>query len=97
MRNPEFEIGTNTTVTVYTGEQKFNNSFGTANQTGGWGVLRKGCASQIWRGAATPSAFYLNGGPRPEQSILVRPSFQHREHGIRMTSSNITSCSRSTA
>ena len=26
MRNPEFEIGSNTTVTVYSGIQKFNNS-----------------------------------------------------------------------
>ena len=26
----EFEIGNNTVVTVYTGEQKFNNSFGTS-------------------------------------------------------------------
>ena len=25
MRNPEFEIGTNTTVTVYQGVQKYNN------------------------------------------------------------------------
>src|SRR5262245_40248053 len=35
MRNPEFEIGTNTTITIYSGLQKFGNSFGTANQTGG--------------------------------------------------------------
>ena len=32
MRNPEFEIGTSTAVTVYSGIQKFNNPYGTANQ-----------------------------------------------------------------
>ena len=36
MRNPEFEIGTNTTITVYQGVQKWHNpGDGTANQTGG--------------------------------------------------------------
>src|SRR3954469_5263215 len=35
MRNPEFEIGPSSSVTIYSGLQKFNNSFGTANQTGG--------------------------------------------------------------
>src|ERR1017187_4479542 len=35
MRNPEFEIGTSTAVTVYSGIQKYNNPYGTANQTGG--------------------------------------------------------------
>ncbi|HEY3762891.1 MAG TPA: hypothetical protein VGN23_14190 [Verrucomicrobiae bacterium] len=60
MRNPEFEIGSNTTVTVYTGEQKFNNSFGTANQTGGW-VIYKGASQSAWTSNAL--SFYLNGGP----------------------------------
>src|ERR1039457_2993330 len=58
MRNPEFEIGTNTTVTVYSGEQKFNNSFGTANQTGGW-VFYKGATQSSWSSNAL--GFYLNG------------------------------------
>src|SRR5256885_11784966 len=40
MRNPEFEIGPATSITIYSGEQKFNNSFGTANQTGGAGVFK---------------------------------------------------------
>ncbi len=38
MRNPEFEIGTNTTVTIWSGVYKWGNS-GNAlvcNQTGGW-------------------------------------------------------------
>lgn len=62
MRNPEFEIGSNTVVTVYTGEQKFNNSFGTANQTGGW-VIFKGASQSSWSSNAL--SFYLNGGPSP--------------------------------
>jgi len=60
MRNPEFEIGTNTTVTVYSGEQKFNNGFGTANQTGGW-VIYKGATQSAW--SSNAFNFYLNGGP----------------------------------
>ena len=35
MRQPEFDIGANTSVTIYSGVQKFGNSYGTANQTGG--------------------------------------------------------------
>jgi len=61
MRNPQFEIGTSTTVTIFSGEQKFNNpSFGTANQTGGW-VFYKGAAQSSWSSNAL--GFYLNGGP----------------------------------
>ncbi len=62
LRNPEFEIGTNTTVTVYSGLQKFNNSFGTANQTGGW-VIYRGATQSSWSSNAL--SFYLNGGPSP--------------------------------
>ena len=60
MRNPEFEIGTNTTVTVYSGEQKYNNGFSTANQTGGW-VIYKGTTQSTW--SSNAFNFYLNGGP----------------------------------
>jgi len=60
MRNPEFEIGSNTSVTVYSGIQKFNNFFGTANQTGGW-VIYKGATQSSWSSNAL--SFYLNGGP----------------------------------
>ncbi len=62
MRNPEFEIGTNTAVTVYSGIQKLNNSYGTANQTGGW-VIYKGATQSSWSSNAL--SFYLNGGPSP--------------------------------
>jgi hypothetical protein len=62
MRNPEFEIGTNTVVTVYSGIQKLNNSYGTANQTGGW-VIYKGATQSSWSSNAL--SFYLNGGPSP--------------------------------
>ena len=62
MRNPEFEIGTNTTLTVYSGVQKYNNSYGTANQTGGW-VIYKGASWSSWSSNAL--GFYLNGGPSP--------------------------------
>ena len=60
MRSPEFEIATNTTVTVYSGIQKYNNSYGIANQTGGW-VLYKGGSQSSWSSNAL--GFYLNGGP----------------------------------
>jgi len=62
MRNPEFEIGTNTTITVYSGVQKLNNSYGTANQTGGW-VFFKGASQTAWSSNAL--SFFLNGGPSP--------------------------------
>ena len=62
MRSPEFEIGTNTIVTVYSGIQKFNNPYGTANQTGGW-VFYKGATQSAWSSNAL--SFYLNGGPSP--------------------------------
>jgi hypothetical protein len=60
MRNPEFEIGTNTSITIYSGIQKFNNSYGTANQTGGT-LYFKGLTQGVW--SATNLSFYLNGGP----------------------------------
>jgi len=58
MRNPEFEVSTNTPITVYSGVQKFNNSYGTANQTGGW-VVYKGATQSSWSSNAL--GFYLNG------------------------------------
>jgi hypothetical protein len=62
MRSPEFEIGTNTTVTVYSGIQKYNNSYGTANQTGGT-LYFKGQTQGAW--SSTALSFYTNGGPSP--------------------------------
>ncbi|HJT80532.1 MAG TPA: hypothetical protein VJ719_04985 [Chthoniobacterales bacterium] len=47
MRNPRVEFANNTQITIYSGVQKFNNSFGTANQTGG-GVYYKGATQNTW-------------------------------------------------
>ena len=47
MRDPWIEIGNNTPITIYSGVQKFGNSFGTANQTGG-GVYFKGATQGVW-------------------------------------------------
>ena len=60
MRNPEFELGPGSTITIYSGLQKYSNSFGTANQTGGT-VFYKGLSQGVWN--ATNLQFYLNGGP----------------------------------
>jgi glycosidase len=62
MRKPEFEIGPSNTITVYSGIQKLNNSYGTANQTGGT-VYYKGATQGTWSSASL--SFYLNGGPSP--------------------------------
>jgi hypothetical protein len=47
MRNPEFEIGTNTTVTLYTGLWKWNNNVQIANQTGGT-LFYKSASQSSW-------------------------------------------------
>jgi len=49
MRSPEFEIGTNTTVTVWSGVWKWSNGGSTllCNQTGGW-VFYKGATQSSW-------------------------------------------------
>jgi glycosidase len=60
MRNPEFEIGTNTVVTVYQGVQKYNNSYGTANQTGGL-LYYRGASQSAWGSVALN--WYANGLP----------------------------------
>ncbi|HOX55281.1 MAG TPA: alpha-amylase family glycosyl hydrolase [Candidatus Paceibacterota bacterium] len=63
MRSPEFEIGTDTTVTVYQGVQKYNNpGYGTANQTGGT-LYYKGATQGSWSNTAL--TWHLNGGPSP--------------------------------
>ncbi|MGP8201741.1 MAG: hypothetical protein ACLQU4_19800 [Limisphaerales bacterium] len=51
MRNPEFEIGTNTTVTVYTGLWKWNSGMQIANQTGGT-LFYKGASQSAWSSSA---------------------------------------------
>src|SRR3974390_1810751 len=53
MRSPEFEIGTNTTVTVWSGVWKWSNGGSTllCNQTGGW-VFYKGATQSSWSSSA---------------------------------------------
>ena len=67
MRNPEFEVGTNSIVTIYQGVQKFNNSYGTANQTGGT-LYFKGLTQGVWN--STNLQFYLEWRAQPEQPVL---------------------------
>jgi glycosidase len=78
MRNPEFEIGSNTVVTIYSGEQKYNNAFGIANQTGGW-VFYKGATQTSWSSNAL--SFYLNGGPSPNNQYWSA-SFNTTNFGV---------------
>jgi hypothetical protein len=58
MRNPEFEAANTTSITIYSGVQKFNNSFGTANQTGGT-LYYKGLSQNVWQSVAL--GFSSNG------------------------------------
>lgn len=55
MRDPWMEISNNpaspTTVTVYSGVQKYGNAYGTANQTGGT-LYFKGASQNVWQTAA---------------------------------------------
>src|SRR6266496_3941827 len=62
MRNPESDFSTTNTLTIYSGIQKLNNSYGTANQTGGW-LFYKGVTQGSWSSNAL--SFHLNGGPSP--------------------------------
>ncbi len=68
MRNPEFWIGTNTTITVYQGVQKYNNpGYGTANQTGGT-LYYKGSSQGTW--SSTASGLASGRRPQPQQPVL---------------------------
>ena len=58
MRSPEFEVGPATTLTVYQGVQKYNNPYGTANQTGGT-LYYKGASQGAW--SSTALQFHLDG------------------------------------
>jgi glycosidase len=76
MRNPEFAIGTNTTVTFYTGVWKWNGGVQIANQTGGtlfyksftqsnWSstglnFYSNTSANQYWQASLNPAAFNAN-------------------------------------
>ena len=76
LRNPEFEIGTNTVITFYTGLWKYSGATQLANQTGGW-LIYKGASqalwssnaltwvtntasNQYWKGSCSSSAFGAN-------------------------------------
>ena len=60
MRSPEFEIGTNTAIAVFSGVQKWNNAYGTANQNGGT-LFYKGATQTNWNSA--PFNWYTNTSP----------------------------------
>ena len=50
MRNPEFEVSANTTVTIYSGNQ-FQNGSGSGNQTGGQ-LYYKAASASAWSNVA---------------------------------------------
>ena len=72
MRNPEFEMAANTTVTIYQGLQKYNNpGYGAANQTGGT-LYFKGLTQSAW--SSTALNWHTNGSPSPNNQYW-RASF----------------------
>src|SRR4051812_11817621 len=71
MRQPEFDIGANTPVTIYSGVQKFGNSYGTANQTGGT-LFYKGASQGVWQNA--PLGFAANSGNDQYWSASINTS-----------------------
>jgi hypothetical protein len=79
MRNPEFEAANTTLVTVYSGVQKFNNSFGTADQTGGT-LYYKGLSQNVWQSVAL--TFYLNGSGSTANNQYWSASFTPSAAGI---------------
>jgi glycosidase len=79
MRNPEFEIANTTSITVYSGVQKFNNSFGTANQTGGT-LYYKGQSQNVWQSIAL--TFDRNGSGATANNQYWRASFTPSAAGI---------------
>jgi hypothetical protein len=79
MRNPEFEAGNTTAITVYSGVQKFNNSFGTANQTGGT-LYYKGQTQNTWQ--SVPLGFYQNGSGSLANNQYWSASFTPSTAGI---------------
>ena len=79
MRNPEFEFNNSTSITIYSGVQKFNNSYGTANQTGGT-LYYKGITQGGWQ--STPLSFYLNGSGTTANNQYWSASFTPAITGI---------------
>jgi subtilisin family serine protease len=59
MRDPAYEIARGTNFTVYSGVRKFNNAYGTANQTGGTLFYRAG-TNGAW--SSNSLGFYTNSG-----------------------------------
>jgi glycosidase len=64
MRNPEFAIGTNTTVAFYTGVWKFNGATQLCNQTGGT-LFYKTASQNSW--SSTNLNFYSNNSGNGNQ------------------------------
>ncbi len=52
MRNPEFEIGTNTTVTVYTACNQFTARSGNPGDQGGGTLYYKAASATTWSSTA---------------------------------------------
>ena len=59
MRNPRVEFGNTGTVRIFSGIQKFNNGFGTADQNGG-ALYYKSADRSTW--SAAPLSFHANAG-----------------------------------
>ncbi|MGH8046481.1 MAG: alpha-amylase family glycosyl hydrolase [Chthoniobacterales bacterium] len=59
MRNPRAEFGNTGTIRIFSGLQKFNNGFGTADQNGGT-VYYKSADQMAWSSA--PLSFHANTG-----------------------------------
>src|ERR1700736_1542418 len=80
MRNPEFEIANNTSITIYSGLQKFNNPvYGTANQTGGT-LYYKGQTQNVWQSVAL--GFDRNGSGSTANNQYWKASFTPSAAGI---------------
>ncbi len=79
MRDPEFEFNNSTSITIYSGVQRLNNSYGTANQTGGI-LYYKGITQGVWQ--STPLNFYLNGSGSTANNQYWRASFTPASAGI---------------
>ncbi len=60
MRSPEFEIGTNTSVTIWSGGCKWSNGGNTlnCNQTGGWVIYNN--ATEAARYYKIQFSYYLD-------------------------------------
>ncbi len=79
MRNPEFEIANTTSITVYSGVQKLNNGFGTANQTGGT-LFYKGQSQGVWQSVTL--GFNSNGTGATANNQYWKASFTPSAAGI---------------